>query len=111
MGRLAKQIMSDIDAMDRGEAFVTESPIGDRGESRPPAGQPNGRILLRLSRVEHATLVREAAEQGVSLNHYLTEIVCSRRRLTTSTPRRTERLKKEQRSPSAPRSSRSLYPA
>jgi hypothetical protein len=78
MGRLAKQIMSDIDAMERGETAVTESPIGDRGEPRPPAGQPNGRILLRLSRQEHATLVREAAEQGVSLNHYLTEIVCRR---------------------------------
>jgi hypothetical protein len=78
MGRLAKQIMSDIDAMERGEVAVTDSPIGDRGEPRPPAGQPNGRILLRMSRQEHAALVREAAEQGVSLNHYLTEIVCRR---------------------------------
>ena len=65
MGRLAKQIMSDLATMERGEAYVTESPIGDRGEPRAPAGQPNGRILLRLSRSEHATLVREAAEQGV----------------------------------------------
>lgn len=81
MGRLAKQIMTDLDAMERGDVAVTESPIGDQGESRPPAGQPNGRILLRLSRREHATLVREAAEQGVSLNHYLTEIVCGRRRM------------------------------
>lgn len=110
MGRLAKQIMSDIAAMERGEAFVTESPIGDRGEPRPPAGQPNGRILLRLSRVEHATLVREAAEQGVSLNHYLTEIVCGRRRLTASTPRRAGRMAKASRSRPAPRS-RSLHRA
>lgn len=110
MGRLAKQIMSDIAAMDRGEAFVTESPIGDRGEARPPAGQPNGRILLRLSRMEHASLVREAAEQGVSLNHYLTEIVCGRRRLSASTPRRAERSRKGRGSASAPRSSRSLHP-
>jgi hypothetical protein len=89
MGRLAKQMKSEIDALERGDAFVTESPIGDRGEPRPPAGQPNGRILLRLSRHEHETLVREAAEQGVSLNHYLTEIVCSRRRMIApSSPRR-----------------------
>ena len=106
MGRLSKQIMSDIAAMERGEAFVTESPIGDRGEPRSPAGQPNGRILLRLSRVEHAALVREAAEQRVSLNHYLTEIVCGRRRLVASTPRRAERSK-QARSPSASRSARS----
>ncbi len=84
MGRLAKQIISDIAAMDRGEAFVTESPIGDRGEPRPPAGQPNGRILLRISHREHATLVSEAAAQGVSLNHYLTEIVCARHRLNAA---------------------------
>lgn len=80
MGRLAKQLKADIDALERGEAFVTESPVGDRGEPRPPAGQPNGRILLRISHREHATLVSEAAQQGVSLNHYLTEIVCSRHR-------------------------------
>jgi hypothetical protein len=29
-------------------------------------------------------LVREAGEQGVSLNHYLTEIVCSRARQTAT---------------------------
>ena len=109
MGRLAKQILSDIAAMERGEIAVTESPIGDRGEPRPPAGQPNGRILLRLSRDEHAVLVREAAEQGVSLNHYLTEIVCSRRRLTAVTPRRAKRSTKVSRSHPAPR--RSLRPA
>ena len=80
MGRLAKQILADIAAMKRGAVSVTESPIGDRGESRPPAGQPNGRILFRLSRQEHARLVHEAQEQGVSLNHYLTEIVCGRGR-------------------------------
>lgn len=80
MGRLAKQIHAEIAALDRGDAAVTASPIGDRGEPRPPAGQPNGRILLRISHREHATLVREAADQGVSLNHYLTEIVCGRHR-------------------------------
>lgn len=80
MGRLAKQILTDIAAMESGAVSVTESPIGDRGEPRPPAGQPNGRILFRLSRQEHARLVNEAQEQGVSLNHYLTEIVCGRRR-------------------------------
>jgi HicB family len=82
MGRLAKQIQSDIAALEHGESAITESPIGDRGEPRPPAGQANGRILLRISRREHEVLVREAAEQGVSLNHYLTEIVCSRARQT-----------------------------
>lgn len=102
MGRLAKHINADIEAMGRGEAFVTESPIGDRGESRPPAGQPNGRILLRLSRAEHAILVQEAAEQGVSLNHYLTEIVCGRRRPAAGTPRR---VVKRSRSGPAPRRS------
>lgn len=107
MGRLAKQIMSDLATMERGEAYVTESPIGDRGEPRAPAGQPNGRILLRLSRSEHATLVREAAEQGVSLNHYLTEIVCGRRRLLASMSGRAARSRKV-RSSSAPRSNRSL---
>ena len=81
MGRLAKQLKTDIEALERGEAFATESPVGDRGEPRPPAGQPNGRILLRISHREHATLVTEAAQQGVSLNHYLTEIVCARHRL------------------------------
>jgi hypothetical protein len=110
MGRLAKQILSDIAAMERGESAVTESPIGDRGEPRPPAGQPNGRILLRLSRDEHAVLVREAAEQGVSLNHYLTEIVCGRRRLTAVTSRRAKRSPKGSRSHPAPRR-RSLRPA
>lgn len=92
MGRLSKQMKSEIDALKRGETFVTESPIGDRGEVRPPAGTPNGRILLRITPREHATLVREAAEQGVSLNHYLTEIVCGRRRMIApSTPRRAMR--------------------
>ncbi len=110
MGRLAKHIMSDIAAMERGEIAVTESPIGDCGEPRPPAGQPNGRILLRLSRQEHATLVREAAAQGVSLNHYLTEIVCGRRRLSASTSQRPKRSGKGQRSHPAPRR-RSLHPA
>jgi hypothetical protein len=84
MGKFAKQMMTEIEAMERGDAFVTESPLGDRGELRPPASRANGRILLRLSRQEHARLVQEAASQGVSLNHYLTEIVC-RRELT---PRR-----------------------
>ena len=79
MGRLAKNMKSDIDALESGDVVITESPLGDRGEPRPPVGQPNGRILLRLSRREHATLVQEAADQGVSLNHYLTEIVCGRR--------------------------------
>lgn len=88
MGRLAKQLKTDIEAMERGEAFVTESPIGDRGEPRPPAGQPNGRILLRISHREHATLVTEAAAQGVSLNHYLTEIVCARHRLDATMQRK-----------------------
>ncbi len=109
MGRLAKQIMSDIDAMERGEAFVTESPIGDQGEPRPPAGQPNGRILLRLSRKEHAILVREAAEQGVSLNHYLTEIVCGRRRMPAAAPRRGERSAKQRHARPAPRTPRSSH--
>lgn len=102
MGRLAKQIMSDLAALERGDASVTESPIGDRGEPRAPAGQPNGRILLRLSRAEHALLVREAAAQGVSLNHYLTEIVCGRRRPEPVAPRRGARAKSGQRA-SAPR--------
>jgi len=62
MGHLAKQLKTDIEALDRGEAFVTASPIGDRGEPRSPAGQPNGRILLRISHREHATLVTEAAQ-------------------------------------------------
>lgn len=88
MGRLAKHLKSDIEAMESGEAFVTESPIGDRGEPRPPAGQPNGRILLRISHREHATLVIEAAQQGVSLNHYLTEIVCARHRLNATMKRK-----------------------
>jgi len=109
MGRLAKQIMSDITAMERGETAVTESPIGDRGEPRPPAGQPNGRILLRLSRQEHATLVHEAAEQGVSLNHYLTEIVCGRRRLMASLPQRGGHSGKRSRSNPAPRPRRTLH--
>lgn len=90
MGRIAKQIMSDIAAMERGDTFVTESPIGDHGEPRPPAGRPNGRILLRLSRTEHATLVSEAAEQGVSLNHYLTEIVCGRQRMAVDVSQRSQ---------------------
>jgi len=111
MGRLAKQINADIAALERGDLAITESPIGDRGEPSPPAGQPNGRILLRLSRQEHATLVQEAAEQGVSLNHYLTEIVCGRRRLVASTPRRVGRSKGQSAS-SAPRSrARVLHPA
>ena len=59
MGRLAQQIVSDIAAMERGEIAITESPIGDRGEPRPPAGQPNGRILLRLSRDEHAAFLNK----------------------------------------------------
>ena len=109
MGRLAQQIVSDLAAMERGEVAVTESPIGDRGEPRPPAGQPNGRIVLRLSRDEHAILVRDAAQQGVSLNHYLTEIVCSRRRLTAVKPRRAKRSTKGSRSHTAPR--RLLRPA
>lgn len=104
MGRLAKQIMSDIAALDRGEAFVTESPIGDRGEPRPPAGLPNGRILLRISRQEHATLVNEAAEQGVSLNHYLTEIVCHRGRIPVPASQRTAPSAKTRRSRLASRS-------
>jgi hypothetical protein len=79
MGKLAKQMNPEIDALERGDAFVTDSPLGDRGEARPPA-RANGRILLRLSRKEHERLVREAAAQGVSLNHYLTEIVCGRER-------------------------------
>ena len=86
MGRLAKNMKSDIDALESGDAVITESPLGDRGEPRPPVGQPNGRILLRLSRREHALLVREAADQGVSLNHYLTEIVCGRRSPAARTP-------------------------
>ena len=110
MGRLAKQIMSDLAALERGEAAVTESPIGDRGEPRAPAGQPNGRILLRLSRAEHAQLVREAAEQGVSLNHYLTEIVCGRRRLEAVALRSAQRSKPGRRS-SPSRQSRSLSQA
>ena len=105
MGRLAKHLIADLAALERGDAAITESPIGDRGEPRPPAGQPNGRILLRLSRREHATLVREAAEQGVSLNHYLTEIVCGRVRQAAS-PRR---VVKRSRSGPAPR--RSLHRA
>jgi len=96
--------MSDISALERGETAVTESPIGDRGEPRPPAGQPNGRILLRISRREHEVLVREAAEQGVSLNHYLTEIVCGRQKQdSVSSPQRTTRRER----PSRPVGSRS----
>ncbi len=91
MGRLSKQMKSEIEALERGEAFVTESPIGDRGELRPPVGQPNGRILLRISHREHASLVTEAAEQGVSLNHYLTEIVCARHRLDATMERNSAR--------------------
>jgi len=87
MGRLAKQLNADIDALERGDASVTESPMGDRGEPRPAAGKPNGRILLRISRREHAVLVREAADEGVSLNHYLTEIVCGRARMRQPTRR------------------------
>ena len=86
MGRRAKQLKTDIEALERGDVFVTESPVGDRGEPRPPAGQPNGRILLRISHREHAALVAEAAQQGVSLNHYLTEIVCARHRLDAAIP-------------------------
>lgn len=82
MGKLAKQLDADITALERGETHVTESPIGDRGELRPAASRANGRILLRLSQQEHAMLVHEAMQQGVSLNHYLTEIVCGRRRPT-----------------------------
>lgn len=108
MGRLAKQINADIAALERGDAAITESPIGDRGEPRPPVGQPNGRILLRLSRAEHAILVREAAEQGVSLNHYLTEIVCGRHRLAVTTAQRSQGSSGGRRS-SAPRSTRSLH--
>lgn len=92
MGRLAKQMKSEIDALERGEAFVTESPIGDQGEPRQPAGQSNGRILLRISHREHAILVTEAAEQGVSLNHYLTEIVCARHRLDAAMKQKVSRL-------------------
>jgi predicted HicB family RNase H-like nuclease len=80
MGRLADDMKAEIEALERGELTVTESPIGDRGEPRPPANIPNGRILLRISRGEHERLVQEAFEQGVSLNHYLTEIVCSRQK-------------------------------
>ena len=80
MGRLADDMKDEIEALERGELTVTESPIGDRGEPRPPANIPNGRILLRISRGEHERLVKEASEQGVSLNHYLTEIVCSRQK-------------------------------
>lgn len=80
MGKLAKELDADLAALDRGETHVTESPIGDRGEARPTASRANGRILLRLSQQEHATLVQEAMQQGVSLNHYLTEIVCGRQR-------------------------------
>lgn len=84
MGKLAKELDADLTALDRGETHVTESPLGDRGEPRPAASRANGRILLRLSQQEHATLVQEAMQQGVSLNHYLTEIVCGRRRPTTA---------------------------
>jgi len=80
MGKLAKQMIAEVEALERGETAVTESPLGDRGEPRAPASRANGRILLRLSRQEHARLVGEAAAQGVSLNHYLTEIVCGRHR-------------------------------
>jgi predicted HicB family RNase H-like nuclease len=93
MGRLAKDIEADLAALERGEAHVTESPLGDRDEPRQ-AARANGRILLRLSRQEHEALVREAAEQGVSLNHYLTEIVCARRRSdNTATAQRPAPLK------------------
>lgn len=109
MGRLAKHINDDLASMERGDAAVTESPIGDRGEPRPPAGQANGRILLRLSRIEHADLVREAAEQGVSLNHYLTEIVCGRHRTLASTNRLAE--DQERPSSSASRSRRRSPPS
>jgi hypothetical protein len=108
MGRLAKHLIADIAALERGDAAITESPLGDRGEPRPPAGQPNGRILLRLSRREHTTLVREAAEQGVSLNHYLTEIVCGRPRQAVASPRR---VVKRSRSRSRPAPRRSLHRA
>jgi len=102
MGKLAKQMNAEIKAMERGDAVVTESPLGDRGEPPPPASRANGRILLRLSRQEHARLVQEAEAQGVSLNHYLTEIVCRRER----TPRRTTaRISSPRRSPSARRAS------
>lgn len=80
MKRLMDDMKAEIEAMERGELTVTESPLGDRGEPRPPANIPNGRILLRISRGEHERLVQEASEQGVSLNHYLTEIVCSRQK-------------------------------
>ncbi|MBA3708476.1 MAG: toxin-antitoxin system HicB family antitoxin [Planctomycetes bacterium] len=78
MGKITKHMKAEIEAMEKGDAFATESPVGDRGEPRPPASRANGRILLRLSRQEHARLVQEAAAEGVSLNHYLTEIVCRR---------------------------------
>jgi hypothetical protein len=78
MGRLAKDLAADIAALEAGADIVTESPPGDRGEARPAIGSPNGRILLRLSRQEHTRLVAEAAAEGVSLNHYLTEIICRR---------------------------------
>ena len=109
MGRIAQHILSDIASLESGEAFVTESPIGDRGESRAPAGQPNGRILLRLTRTEHAALVREAAEQGVSLNHYLTEIVCRRQRAAIASPvaARQTKVRVATRSSSRPSDSRS----
>ncbi len=101
MGKLAKQMTAEIEALERGDTAVTESPLGDRGEPRPPASRANGRILLRLSRQEHARLVKEADAQGVSLNHYLTEIVC-RRGLTQ--PRRKARAS-SRRSPSPRRAS------
>jgi hypothetical protein len=39
-------MVPDIAAMERGEMAVTESPIGDRGEPRPPAGPLNSRIIV-----------------------------------------------------------------
>jgi len=107
MGRLAKHINADIDALERGDTVITESPIGDRGEPRPPISQPNGRILLRLSRREHEQLVYEAAEQGVSLNHYLTEIVCGRQRIGPASSQRAIKSGRGQRSQPAPRKTRS----
>ena len=80
MGKLAPEINNDLAELRAGRAHLTESPRGDRGEARPAVGEAQGRILLRLSRREHRALVQEAAAEGVSLNHYLTEIVCSRPR-------------------------------
>jgi len=65
VGRLAEQLKTDSEALARGEAFKTASPIGDRDEPRSPTAQPNGCILLRIKHSKHATLVTEAAQQGV----------------------------------------------